>query len=496
MRTLALALLAAGFAAPQDVDREIDRRLRADGLTAAAPADDHEFFRRIHLDLLGRLPKPDEIRAFVKQPDRAAAIDRLLESPEAARYWADRWVRLLLTYDFRETDPFVIDFGALHAWLEKTWTDNLPYDRFVTAIVAAEGDKYEHPQTNYLVKFTDPKTPPVEVTSRVTRLFLGRQIQCAQCHDHPYEEVTQKDYWGMAAFFGNLRARTRKTFDGIKTKLMQEEPVEAQVFTVDPQDWKATPRFLDGRVPEKDEKPRKALARFLVSAPGRQFAKAFVNREWGRLMGRGFVEPVDRFTAESKPSHPELLEGLARDFEENGYDVRRLLRAVLNSKAYQRSSRSVKGASREHFALDFDVFFQTLFDQFRQNKDLPDSYKNIIVFRVYLQQFISALLSPGGVSPEEQDYSGSVQLALKLMNNKDLQGTVRAHWGHLKRTLEKLESPAERLEEIFLTLLSRPPTPEEEKRYLDHIRRKRGDATAYEDVYWVLLNSPEFFFNH
>jgi len=493
MRTILLLLLAVpGFrdGLREQIDRESTRKWKSDKLAPPPLADDYEFFRRIHLDLLGRLPRPDEIRTFADDPGRAIAIDRLLESPEAARYWADRWVRLLLTYDLRETDPLVVDFASLHRWLERSYAENLPYDRFMTALIAAEGERDEHPEGNYLVKFTDPKIPPVEVASRVTQLFLGLQIQCAQCHDHPYEKWTQKDFWGMAAFFSNLRSRTRQTFDGLKTKLIQVEPVEASVVGIVDEGWKMTPKFLDGRVPEKGKKPREALAHYLVSMEGRQFAKAFVEREWSRLLG--------------EPAHPELVEILARDFEGHRYDVRRFLRGVLESRAYQMSCRTAKGVAHRRlkpqgpieflnnfeYALDLSSFFQTLYDQFKDNKDLPESYRTPVLFRIYMSKFIGAILGP------EEKAAGNPRLALKLMNNKDLQGLVRAHWGNLKRTLEKLSDAAERLEELFLTLASRPPDGEERDRVLAYLRKKGNEASAYEDIYWVLLNSPDFFFNH
>lgn len=492
---LAAASLCAGRTRPEDLSEKIDQSF--EGLQ---PVDDATFYRRVHLDLIGRLPRAEEIREFLKKPDRAGVVDRLLESPEAARYWADRWLRILITWDFRETDPFVVDFQSLHGWFEKTWTEKWGYDRLFTALVSAEGEKYEKPETNYLVRYTDPKMPPVEVASRVTRIFLGTQIQCAQCHDHPYEKWSQKDFWGMAAFFGGLRSRTRQTFDGMKTKLVQNEPVETKVTTIMEENWKATPKFLDGRAPAQGTKPRAEFAKYALTMEGRRFAKAFVNREWARLMGRPLVEPVDNFT-ESKP----LLDALAEDFENNGYDIRRLLRAILNSKAYQskagparklKAQGPIEFLNNFEYALEIHVFFEQLYKQFRENKDLPEQYRQPVVFRVYLTQFVAALLTPGGKAPEDAEYTGSVRLALRLMNSKDLQGLMSAQWGHLKRTLEKYSEPADRIEEIFLTLLSRTPDDEERQRYLRYVAKKKGDSKAYEDIYWVLINSPDFYFNH
>ncbi len=513
--TLALLLLPFGDDLSEHIDGEIDRKLAASGIRPGPPADDYEFFRRVHLDLLGRLPRSEEIRAFAKSPDRGRAIDALLDSPEAARYWADRWLRRLVTIDLREGDPGVVDFPGFHGWLEKIWRERMPYDRFAALLIAAEGERDRSPEVNFLARYADPKRPPSEVAGRVGRAFLGLQLECAQCHDHPHESWTQKDFWGFAAFFANLRLRTRQTFDGLRSKLVQEGPLETPVVSVVDEGWKMSPRFLDGRSPAAGRRPREELARFMMTMPGRQFARAFVNREWAHFMGHGLVEPVDQITEKNPPSHPKLLEILAEDFEKNGYDVRRLYRAILRSRAYQASCRKegkvdprlyahkplkpqgpIEFLNNFEYALDLATFFRTFYDQYRGNKDLPESYKNPVVFRVYMTQFIAGVLAPGGRAPEEIPYTGSSRLALKLMNNRDLHGLMSAQWGHLKRTLETLTDPGARLEEIFLTLLSRPPDDAERKRYLEYVSRKRGEATAYEDLYWVLVNSPEFFFNH
>jgi len=507
-----------GLSLRDRIDAEIERRWEGAGVAPAAPAGEHEFFRRVHLDLLGRLPRPDEIRAHVAGPEegrRERIVDRLLGSEEAAHHWAERWTRILLTSQFREGDILSVDFASFQEWLKRSYLENLPYDRWVTALIAAKGEKAEHPEANFLAKYVYGNQSPIDLVNRVAQVFLGMEIRCAQCHDHPADRWTQDDYWGLAAFFGNLKVRSRKTFDGVRAKLVQERPVEIRVTTILEEDRSVRPRFLDGRVPDKGADVREALAEYLGTMEGNALAKAFINREWALFMGRGLVEPVGRMNSRSVASHPELWEGLARDFAGNGYDVRSFRRAVLLSRPYQLSCRPVPEAGPELFAsrliraqgpieflnsfeyaLELGVFFEQFYRQFKENPVFPQGSVSRALFRVFLTQFISGLLSSADGSADEGGAAGSTLLALKLMNNHDLQGAARAGWGHLRRTLELHPGAEERLEELFLTLFSRPPDEAEKARYLEYLRRKKGRAEAYEDIFWVLLNSPDFLFNH
>jgi hypothetical protein len=516
MRWTALALLLSIGAGPGDdpanpVDKHFDAVWKAAGLPSPKPADDYEFFRRVNLDVIGRLPKPDEIRTFVREPDREKAIDRLLGSDEAAEFFADSWLRLLLSYKFEETLPQKINFPAFRTWLKESAQKDLPYRDFVTALLSDTGDYKQNPAANFLLAAIDANEPPHEITNRVTRVFLGIQMQCARCHDHPFDKYTQEDFWGITAFFNGIKPKARRTFDGFGVKLMMEPPGTAMMIP----DSKTSvqPHFLDGKRPDPAQPPLKALADNFVHQ--RQFPRAIVNRVWAHLMGRGFVEPIDKFTDKSKPSNPELLDALCDRFEKDDTRLRPLMRVILTSKAYQASCVGPKDAPADACAamalkpfnpvqvlnflsttLNLEVFLKEFYRKFSENKDLPETYRNPEVFKMFLHQFTSGLLAPTGIAPEETRYTGSVRLALKLMNSNDLQGLVKAEWGRLADILKKESSPEGRLEEIFLTILSRPPKADEKERYLAYIQRKSGSKNAYEDIYWVLINSTELIFNH
>ncbi|HYE97294.1 MAG TPA: DUF1549 domain-containing protein, partial [Planctomycetota bacterium] len=434
--------------------------------------------------------------------------------PDAAEFFADTWTRILLNCRFEEATPLKINFPAFRGWLKTAYADDLPYREFARMLLSDHGDNVKKPASNFLLAAVDPNEPPWELTDRTTRVFLGLQIQCARCHDHPFEKWTQEDFWGLTAFFNGVKGKARTTFDGFGVKLVAEPK---GMMMIPDTKTEARPRFLDGRAPAEGEAPLAALARFVLEHP--QFHRAIVNRVWGHFMGRGFVDPVDRFTAKSQAEHLALFDRLTDDFVKGGTRLKPLMRTILLSTPYQAGcampgDRDVDGHAVMRlkpqnpiqvlnmlvYTLQMDTFLEQFYQGYLKNfgddNFFAKSYGNRDVFRMFLHLFAQGLLAPSGVAPEESKYTGSVRLALKLMNGGDLQNLVKAEWGLLAKILKKESTPEGRLVEIFLTLLSRPPDAAEQERYLAYIKRKGNTAAAYEDIYWVLLNSTEMIFNH
>ncbi len=233
MRPAALFLLLSPFFAhgnapageANPVDDYFSGYWKEEKIRPALPANDYEFLRRLTLDLSGRLPTPGEIRSFVRNrsPEkRALKIEELLVEESTAQFWADQWLRILFQYRFAETDPVKVHFPSFVGWLKNAFRSDMPYDRFLTHLVSDRGDYKKKPATNYILKHLDPKEPPVELTSRMTRVFLGYQVQCAQCHDHPTAEWSQESFWGLTAFFSGLQSKPRATFEGVSVKLFDK----------------------------------------------------------------------------------------------------------------------------------------------------------------------------------------------------------------------------------------------------------------------------------
>ncbi len=458
----------------------------------SGPAEDAVFLRRLTLDLAGRLPREEEIRAFLKSRDRAKEVDRLLSSEDAATYFADLWMQWLFDYDFEIRDLYAVDFSALHAWLKKQFQEDRPYGEFVRALLADRGNRKERPAVNFALKHVRRGEPPVKLAVMSARLFLGRDIRCAQCHDDPFvESFKQEHFWGYLGFFRPLAAsgygleeRENQSYGGMIADHMGEKRV--------------APRFLDGRLPEKDERIGDALARLTLSTP--EASRAIVERMWRLLMAR--------------PIPPKLLAALAEDWEKHGGRIRHLLRRIVRSRAYQLSSAGGGPAREAYLAGPFKAMnlvqfmnsFSDAFDLHRWHDEMfrraikdpkaLEIFKDREVMRLFFHKWSKDMVFPKGADPEATDSTGTVRLALKLMNNDKIQSMVISGWGTLSRVLSKKSRPADRIELLFLTLLGRLPQRPELDRFVSHVESATFPEKGYEDVFWVLVNSAEFLFVH
>jgi hypothetical protein len=324
---------------------EIDRLLRegwdAAKITPAPAAGDAEFLRRVTLDLAGGVPTLEEARSFLANPDRAALVDRLLASDDAAEHFGRSTASLLLGEALGGVPPQRRERAEelLAAWLADAYRAGTGWDRIVTSPVAQTGDAEERPEVLY-VALAGRGGGLETVAGQSARVFLGVQLQCAQCHDHPYDaRWKQEDFWGFAAYFARTRARRDPDAEGLRGLQVFDVP-RGQARMTRPGSTAAVvvkPRFFGRDVAhEKGEARRPVLARAIVASD--LFAKAAVNRAWVRFFGRGLVDPWDDLGGEDDPSHPALLVRLAADFRAHGHDVRRLHRIIVLSDAYARSS--------------------------------------------------------------------------------------------------------------------------------------------------------------
>jgi hypothetical protein len=401
------------------------------------PADEYTFGRRVTLDLVGRLPTSDEARALARSKDRDRKVEDLLGSAEAAGYHADLWMQWLLDYDFENRDLYRIKVGELHAWLKQGF--ERPMAQMIRALIVREG-----PGANFARKHLEGSEPPVKLALLSARIFLGRDIRCAQCHDHPSSALTQEEFWGYVAFFGQSRGGIRDHVGELR----------------------AQPRTLSGRMPQDGEAPLEFLARSLEWRP------AMAERYWKLLMGR--------------KGHPREIE----DFE----TPRDLLRVIVRTKEY-RSRRgplklmnSVQFMHAFAYVFDLEKVHREMFEKAVKNEKTLEIFKDEEVMRLFFHKWSRDMLLPKGQNPEEVEPHGTVRLSLKLMNNDKIQKYFSSGWGLLHRVLARKTRPADRVEELFLSLVGRPPTREE--RDLFAVK----DDASYEDIFWSLVNSGEFIF--
>lgn len=520
---LGVALIGGGksgddSAAPL-IDTLLERWWMENKVTPAPAADDAEFLRRVTLDLTGTVPAADEVAAFLssKAPDkRRAMIDALMESPAFVDHWTTYWSNLLIGRviqgEYRESKE------VFNRWLADAIRANKPYNVFVTELLTATGRNDENGAAGYLLTlFAKGDRAPEFITGAVSRTFLGVRLQCAQCHNHPYEKWTQENFYGMTSFFSRATARPIREepkMDANGKKIPQQPKYfelfdrrqgEAKIPTVN---TVVPPTFIDGT---KVSDPKKAdrrteFAAMLVSPKNPLFAKAIVNRIWATLMGKGIVDPSDDFRDTNPPSHPELLDALAKDFIDRNYDLKRLIRSIVNSRAYQLSSRASGGGDvdrRETFAQArlramtpeqlFDSLVQVTGAEDLIRKRAKGNYeqaKERILKRI-------AFLFENDEMEESADFEGTIPQALLMMNGQmTTEGSRTTAATRIKGILAATKDPGERIDAIVLTVLSRPATESERRRFVEFVKASKGADDAYQDIFWTLLNSTEFFYNH
>lgn len=496
----------------QSLDRLIEELWSQKGVTPSAPADDGEFLRRVTLDLAGRVPTLAETHAFLSDPSpdhRARLVDRLLASPELAEHFADLYSDLLWRTDgskrLEKQDP--------RAWLVTAFNENRPYDRLATDLITATGDLRDNRATAFIAARERGGGGPEALAGASARLFLGLQIQCAQCHDHPYDKRwKQRDFYGLVAYFARTKVKRSPKMDGegASFTVLDQRRGEAKMHPPhSEEEILVAPRFLGAAPTERaGESRRPTLAHAVVTSD--LFAKAMVGRTWTQLFGSGIVEPWDDLGAENDPEHPALLVALADDFRESGYDIKALLRRVVLSTAYARSSAPPPGladdggAAVRAFArarvrpLTPEQLFHTLLtatgaDRMARHRQADDRVDKMLAngLREYRFAFDDDEMA-------DTDFDGSMPQALLLLNGEITNNGTRAgDDGVLGAILAETREPAARLDQMFLAIYARRPSADERSLMLASLAAAgRDPRKAYEDMYFALLTSTEAMTNH
>jgi hypothetical protein len=520
------------------IDAAIDSRLQAEKAQPAALADDAEFLRRVYLDLTGHIPPAAKTAAFLddrRSDKRSRLIDELLASPAFGKHMAEVWESLLVAHS---SDNRFLSFEPLRAWLEGQFNKDRPWDALVRDLLTASGA----PEENGAVVYFLANTPVDKVTDNATKVFLGVQLQCAQCHNHPFTKWKQDEYWGMAAFFLKVQARLARPMmvaNGAKTGVEEVAMVRGKRGL--PDSAKIVPaKFLGGAEPTVDQREplRPVLANWLTAANNPYFSRAMVNRTWAHLFGRGFVNPVDDMHEANAPSHPELLADLAKEFA-SGFDVKNLYRALCNTQAYQRTSKTGSTKSDvppELFARMaikvltpeqmFDSLTQVLgnpdrprdarpqqqqrpalagklgqgqfgkgtFGAGKDNGEKKADAKPDPLMAIRQEMFAPRNLFIGFFKVEDGDpteYQAGIPQALRLMNAPQLNNAIGA--SPLVRPGKPLPQA---VQDIYLAALSRRPSQHELERTVGYVARQRDAHQGLSDVLWAVLNCSEFSLNH
>jgi hypothetical protein len=511
------------------LDTALEKEWKRANISPAGQADDATFLRRVYLDLTGRVPPPLKVREFLQDADpgkRAKLVDALLASEEFADYWGRTWTQALTGKRPIKQDSH--DGRVLYEYMKASLAANKPYRDLVTELICGEGLSDASGPVNFLLRY-DAK--PTDLAGAVSKNFLGLTLQCAQCHNHPFAEWKKADFWGMAAFFGRTRRLDSQGDDGNYAAVLDTR--RGDLMLPDP----AAKPDESGNVPKKAVKPRlpgqdgpvppgkrrQALAVWITSDKNPYFAKNLINRVWAQLFGSGLVASLEHAPAEGEPVHAEILTLLAKDFSAAGQDVKRLVRVIVLSRAYQLSAGSGEPATDPDTLKDAGARLHQLRHLGRfpvRPLSVDQLYQSVVQATGYRgPEPAPAAQNTSDRSPEEasavqkpaaedDDQEGeadipvdqlgeralTVQRAQALLNSDYVQKAVQA--GALAAGVVNGGRPgAAHVEWLFLSTLARRPTPDESATMLELLqagKRKRG----LEDVLWVLLNSAEFNTNH
>lgn len=520
LATLAIvcAITPSTFAEPAKLRTVIDAELReawkAGSITPAPRSTDSEFVRRVYLDLHGVIPSHDEAKSFLDDSDpdkRTKLIDRLLASPRYAVHQATTWDLVMFG---RQPGEEVRRREAFQTWLTKQF-ESTPIDEIARQILLGDVEA----AATYHARF---RNRPEDATVEIARVFLGTQMQCARCHDHPFDKWTQKDFYGVAGFFVRLvvndagNANARKFT--ISEKAMGEvlfsgaakdqkpgqkgEPVRPRFLGSDkdlnepplPKDYKAPPK-ANGPLPKPPFSRKEKFAAWATTADNPFFAKAIANRVWGQFMGRGLAHPVDDLGEHNPPSMPKLLDALVDHFKSSKFDLKSLIREIVNSEAYQLTG---VGGGKEA---------------------LPKKFERARVRPLTAEELLVSLKVASGMQPDDKlqnvtteyffryfgeptngigDFQGGLGEHLFLNNSGDIRNILGRRKGSLAETvLTSMEPWENRVERMFLAVLSRRPSELERKRFVEHCTSVKGNKVdgLVDEALWTLVNTAEFRFN-
>jgi hypothetical protein len=485
------------------VDEHVFAKLKKLRIPPAELSSDEVFVRRVYLDVLGVLPTVEETKAFLADtaPDkRAKLIDALLERPEFPKVWAMKYAEILRVVPTPQGDTK--GMHRYNDWLKHSIASGKPLDRMVRELLTAEGGNFAEPAANFYTNAESPLT----MAEDVAQAFLGIQIKCAQCHNHPFERWTMDDYYSFAAFFAQVGRKA------------SSDPREVIVFNSGSGEVKnikndqvMQPKFLGGATPDVTGRDRReALAEWMTSPENPWFAQNAANRVWQHFFGIGIVDPVDDVRVSNPPSNPQLLEALAQKLVEYKYDLRQLVRDIANSYTYQMSTQPRDPAIQDErnfsHARVRRLGAEPLLDAICQVTDTKVKFPGLPLGASALEvaggNSGNYLLSLFGRPPREsvcaceRRSDPTLAQALHLINGDTIQTAISSAEGRLEKHIAAGTPAGDVITELYYAAFCRPPTDEERQKLEEHVAAAADPRTGLQDVYWSVLNAKEFVFNH
>ena len=492
------------------IDQHVFAKLRRFHIVPAELSSDAEFLRRACLDVTGTLPLPEQVREFLASEDsnkRDSLIELMLDSPEYVDYWT-----------FRFADFFRVHYRNVSRykdWIRNSLARNKPYDQMARERVASQGNF--GPIGHYIKSVSGEMLLPEEMMSEDVRLFLGLRLECAQCHNHPFEAWTQDQFWGLAAFYGQL-SRVRDLGVYFDDEHGNGERTDGPRVLHPRHNVEAELRFLDGTSPENiGAEPRMRLAEWITSPANPYFSKAIVNRIWSHFFGRGIVDPVDDVRDTNPPTHPDLLEALALDLEQHSYDVKHLMRMILQSRTYQASGNANETNEDDRInysrALPRRLDAEILLDAITRVTGVEEEFA--------VHEYVGGGVEPAGtraidlvpeVSPSQfldvfgrppvrdampfRDHRPTLNQALHMLAGSTFVSKIAQGEGRAKRLLKSDATDQDIVQEFYLAAFSRFPTSRELEELELLFDEASSRSKAITDLVWALIASREFTYNH
>jgi len=484
-----------------EIDMLVQQKLTKLRLTPAPLCDDDTFLRRVYLDVIGKLPSVAEANAFrndTAKDKRTRIVDQLLKRPEFPEVWAMAWAEILRI----ESDA--LEVKGVHVftrWLRESLRDGVPIDEIVRRMLTANGSAYTTPPANYWVTGRDPKV----LAENAAQSFLGIRLQCAQCHNHPFERWRMDDYYGFAAFFGQVgRKRGDDPRDTVIYNRGTGNVTNARTRRA------ASPQYLGAEMPKiaAGQDRRAVLAEWLTARENPWFAKNVANRIWARFFGRGLVEPVDDVRVSNPPSHPDLHRRIGEKLAASGFDIRELIRDICTSATYQ-SAQHPEGHAPATYAgmTPRRLSAEQMLDAIGSVTEVNTKFAGVPLGQSAIQivdanggnRFLDLFGRPDreSVCTCDRREEPTLNQVLHLINGETIEAKLRRGNNRLGRLLAAKKTPEQILDELFLATYSRLPRQDERERVLHAIAlAKDKTRPAWEDVLWSMFNSKEFLFQH
>ena len=487
------------------IDLLVNAKLKQLQYLPAPTCTDAVFLRRVYMDVIGVLPTMEETNAFLADTaadKRAKLINKLLERDEYPKFWALKWGDLL-----RMTSKLVGPDGVYkyHRWLESAIRSNMRYDEFARELLSASGSTLSNPAANFYRTSSDMN----ECVETVSQVFLGARLQCAKCHNHPFERWTQDNYYGLGAFFNRLQRKTSQRpgemFVWTAASGEVTQPRTGEVM----KPWLPQVGSIEPK-PEEDRRP--AFVNWLIDAKNPYFAKIEANRIWSQMFARGIVDPIDDFRDSNPPSNEPLLEALAKDFVDSGFDRKHLIRSILNSKTYQASSEASEWNEKDKIYFSHQaprmLGAEQLLDAINHVTGLTQTFAGLpadmkatqlpapdVAKNAFLKVFGQPERST--VCACERAEDSNLGMAIELFNGPLVYEKLRDANNRFRKSYNAGRTPPEVIRELYLAALCRQPSDTELEASLQHCQSRGGDLVAgFEDLCWVLLNTDEFLFQH